>query len=49
MALDEGDSQFGVKYLTLAGNSLMLASIASVLAVMVALLLAYAGRAIPDA
>lgn len=47
MALDAGDSQFGVKYLTLAGNSLMLASIASVLAVMVALLLAYAGRAHP--
>jgi iron(III) transport system permease protein len=48
MSLSEGDSQFGVKYLTLAGNSLILAGIASVLAVMVALLLAYAGRAHPD-
>jgi len=47
MALDGGDGQFGVKYLTLAGNSLLLASIASVLAVLVALLLAYAGRAHP--
>lgn len=47
MALDGGDGEFGVKYLTLAGNSLLLASIASVLAVMVALLLAYAGRAHP--
>lgn len=47
MALSEGDSQFGAKYLSLAGNSLMLAGIASVLAVVVALLLAYAGRAQP--
>jgi iron(III) transport system permease protein len=48
MSLSGGDSQFGVKYLALAGNSLILAVIASVLAVMVALLLAYAGRAYPN-
>lgn len=47
MAVGEGDSQFGVKYLALAGNSLGLAGIASLLAVIVALLLAYAGRAHP--
>lgn len=47
MALDGGDSQFGAKYLNLAGNSLTLAALASALAVSVALLLAYAGRAYP--
>jgi len=47
MALSEGDAQFGVKYLELAGNSLSLAASASLLAVVVALLLAYAGRARP--
>ena len=47
MALGEGDSEFGVKYLALAGNSLTLAGLASLLAVGVALLLAYAGRAQP--
>ncbi len=47
MALQAGDSEFGIKYLALAGNSLTLAAIASVLAVGVALLLAYAGRAQP--
>lgn len=47
MALSEGDAQFGVKYLELATNSLSLAASASLLAVVVALLLAYAGRAKP--
>ncbi|MBM4182469.1 MAG: iron ABC transporter permease [Betaproteobacteria bacterium] len=47
MALSEGDAQFGVKYLELATNSLSLAASASLLAVIVALLLAYAGRAKP--
>jgi len=47
MALSEGDSEFGVKYLALAGNSLVLATVASSLALIVALLLAYAGRAHP--
>ena len=47
MAMGEGDSEFGVKYLELAGNSLTLAGLASLLAVGVALLLAYAGRAQP--
>jgi len=47
MAMSSGDSQFGLKYVDLAGNSLTLASIASLFAVIVALLLAYAGRARP--
>ncbi len=47
MALSEGDTQFGVKYMELATNSLSLAASASLLAVVVALLLAYAGRAKP--
>jgi iron(III) transport system permease protein len=47
MALSEGDSEFGSKYLELAGNSLTVALLASVLAVVVAVLLAYAGRAHP--
>ena len=47
MAILEGDVQFGEKYLTLAGNSLMLASLASVAAIVAALLLAYAGRLHP--
>jgi iron(III) transport system permease protein len=47
MALGEGDRELGVKYLELAGNSLTLAGLASLLAVAVALLLAYAGRSRP--
>ncbi len=47
MAVSEGDVQFGEKYLTLAGNSLMLAALASVFAVLAALLLAYAARLNP--
>ena len=47
MALEAGDAQFGMKYLTLAGNSLKLAVLASLAAVLAALLLAYAGRLHP--
>ncbi|MFO7542461.1 MAG: iron ABC transporter permease [Thiobacillus sp.] len=47
MAVMEGDIQFGEKYLTLAGNSFTLALAASLLAAMVALLLAYADRLHP--
>lgn len=44
LALSEGDSEFGVRYGVLAGNSLLVAGIAAVLAVMLAVLLAYAQR-----
>lgn len=44
LALAEGDSEFGVRYGVLAGNSLLVAGIAAVLAVMLAVLLAYAQR-----
>ncbi len=47
MALSEGDAQFGEKYLTLAGNSLMLAGLACAVTVLAAILLAYAGRLHP--
>ncbi|MEW5965907.1 MAG: iron ABC transporter permease [Pseudomonadota bacterium] len=44
MAISEGDVEFGEKYLTLAGNSLTLAVMASALAAVLALFLAYAER-----
>ncbi len=44
LALAEGDSQFGMRYGVLAGNSLLVAGIAAVLAVALAVLLAYAQR-----
>jgi iron(III) transport system permease protein len=44
LALQEGDSEFGLRYGVLAGNSLLVAGIAAVLAVMLAVLLAYAQR-----
>ena len=47
MTLTEGDPEFGQKYLSLAANSLILALIASLLALVVALLLGYAGRMHP--
>ncbi len=47
LATSEGDAQFGVKYLTLAGNSFTLALTASAVTVLAALLLAYAGRLHP--
>ncbi len=47
LALAEGDGQFGVRYLTLAKNSLLVAGLAAVLAAMLALLLGYAQRLRP--
>jgi iron(III) transport system permease protein len=47
MTMTEGDAEFGRKYLSLATNSLVLAVIASLLAIVVALLLGYAGRMHP--
>jgi iron(III) transport system permease protein len=44
LALQEGDSEFGVRYGMLAGNSLLVAGIAAALAVMLAVLLAYGQR-----
>ncbi|WP_232417829.1 ABC transporter permease [Methyloversatilis thermotolerans] len=43
-ALSEGDAQFGQRFIRLAGNSFMLAAMASACAVVLALLLAYAVR-----
>jgi len=44
LALSEGDSTFGLRYGVLAGNSLLVAGIAAILAVGLAVLLAYAQR-----
>ncbi|MDX5363010.1 MAG: iron ABC transporter permease [Pseudazoarcus pumilus] len=44
MALREGDAQFGPRFLALARNSFVLASVAAVIAVGLAVLLAYAAR-----
>jgi iron(III) transport system permease protein len=44
LALAEGDSEFGMRYGVLAGNSLLVAGIAAALAVMLAVLLAYSQR-----
>jgi len=44
MALTEGDAQFGARFLTLARNSFVLAATTAVLAVLLALLLAYSAR-----
>lgn len=44
MALTEGDAQFGARFLQLAGNSFTLAALTSLLAVLLAVLLAYAAR-----
>ncbi|HNA03012.1 MAG TPA: iron ABC transporter permease [Rhodocyclaceae bacterium] len=44
MALTEGDAQFGSRFVQLAGNSFTLAALASALAVMLAIVLAYANR-----
>jgi iron(III) transport system permease protein len=48
MALVEGDAQFGPRFLLLARNSFVLASIAALLAVGLALILAYAARLSPS-
>jgi iron(III) transport system permease protein len=44
MALREGDVQFGARFLTLAGNSITVAGLTALLAVVLALLIAYAAR-----
>ena len=44
MALTEGDAQFGQRFVRLAGNSVLLAGLSAVLAVALALLIAYAAR-----
>ena len=44
MALASGDAQFGPRFLALAGNSLLLASVTSLVAVALAVLVAYAVR-----
>jgi len=44
MAINSGDAQFGERFLVLARNSFMLAALAAVLAVAIAVLLAYAAR-----
>ena len=44
MALTDGDPQFGEKFLRLAGNSMLLAGLTSLLAVALALLIGYAAR-----
>lgn len=48
MALAEGDSAFGARYLALATNSLTVAGISALLAVMLAVLLAYGQRLRPN-
>lgn len=44
MAFGEGDSQFGARFITLAGNSLTLAGLTALVAVVLAVLLAYSAR-----
>jgi len=44
MAFSEGDTQFGHRFAELARNSFVLAAVTALLAVVLALLLAYAGR-----
>ncbi|MFN3985392.1 MAG: ABC transporter permease [Rhodocyclaceae bacterium] len=44
MALNEGDAQFGPRFFHLARNSFVLAAVAAMLAVVLAVLLAYAAR-----
>ena len=44
LALAEGDSEFGVRYGVLAGNSFLVAGVTALLAVALAVLLAYAQR-----
>ena len=44
LALSEGDAQFGRHFLTLAGNSFVLAGLTALIAVALALLLAYGAR-----
>jgi iron(III) transport system permease protein len=48
LALMEGDSEFGARYGVLAGNSLLAATISALLAVALAVLVAYARRLSPN-
>ncbi len=47
MAFTSGDAQFGARYLTLIGNTVTLAAVTASLAVLLALVVGYAGRASP--
>lgn len=47
MAITSGDAQFGARYLTLTGNTVTLATVTAGLAVMLALVVGYAGRVSP--
>lgn len=47
MAVTSGDAQFGARYLTLTGNTMTLAAVTAGLAVLLALVVGYAGRASP--
>ena len=47
MAVTEGDAQFGARFWTLAGNSIMVSGLTALLAVALALLVAYAKRLDP--
>lgn len=47
MAMTSGDAQFGARYLTLTGNTVTLAAVTASLAVLLALVVGYAGRASP--
>jgi len=44
MAINDGDAQFGPRFLSLAGNSFALASVTALIGVVLAVLLAYANR-----
>ncbi len=47
MAFTSGDAQFGERYLALTGNTVTLAAVTAVLAVVLALVVGYAGRMSP--
>ena len=47
LTLTQGDEQFGVRFLTLARNSVTVSAVAAVLAIALALLMAYAARLYP--
>jgi iron(III) transport system permease protein len=47
MAFTSGDAQFGARYLTLTGNTVTLAAVTAALAVVLALVVGYAGRMSP--
>ena len=48
MALTDGDAQFGLRFVTLARNSVLLSGLTAALAVLLALLVAYARRLRPQ-